>query len=247
MMFKSKKAEIIKKESNDFRKSQVIQEYIQYITNEKLEDKLKGWLHKKEFGTKPLRKRLDILSMKNESSTQEDIELSEFSAMVETVLQDKSLLLPSHLRDFDLSFGEKLLLLSHFGSPGEYITNGVFTVSADKELKVSDTFGEISLLKPMVMDRTIIAAEDVHLVSFTRDDYRILYSLDIKNLQNKIQFLMKVFSETSTASIVKIAYFLQEKVLSGREVLYKEGEESKAIYFIKKGEVQVKFIRKFTS
>jgi len=241
MSFKAKKPEIMKKEYNDFRKGQVIQEYIQYITSEKLEEKLKKWLNKKELGTKALRRRLDMVSAKNENTTQDDLDLNEFSTIVEGVLQDKSQLLPLHLRDFDLNFGEKILLLSHFGLPGEYLKNGVFTVSAYKELRASDTFGEISLLKPMEMDSTIIATEDVHLVSFTRDDYRILYSLDIKSIQNRMQFLMKVFNETTTASLSKIAYFLEERVLLGREVLYKEGEESKAIYFIKKGEVQVLF------
>ncbi len=97
------------------------------------------------------------------------------------------------------------------------------------------------MLKPVSVDYAVIAVEDVHLVSFTRDDYRELFAdEEIKNFREKLEFLGRTFSETSTQSLMKIAYFLEEKVLNGREVLYKEGEDPKAIYFIKKGEVQVK-------
>lgn len=239
-MYTPRKQEgMMKKEYYDLKKSQVIREYNQHIEDQQLQEKFTQWLNKKEAGTRALRKRMNLLAARSDRNSVGNIELVDFSSVVNNILEDKSTVLPAHLRDYDITAKEKLLLLAHFGMMGKYIQDGVFTLEVTREMLPGDSYGEISLLKASTLEGVIVAAEDVHLISFARDDYRSLFIKEIPNLQNKIEFLTKMFTDISKASVIKIAYYLEEKVLMSRETLYKEGEEANAIYFVKKGEIQV--------
>ena len=197
------------------------------------------WLNNRETGTRTLRRRMGIPASQDSLNPAKKGPLAAFTSIVESILIPKNPLLSPNLRDHDISLGEKLLLISHFGKPGEYIKNGVFSIEATQHLTSNDAFDTIGLMKSAPVGNAVIAAEDVYIVSFMRDDYRLLYSQDLINPKEKIEFLSRIFAEVSKGALVKIAHFLEERILTTRDIIYKEGEDSKAIYFIKRGEVQV--------
>lgn len=216
------------------------------MAGEQLEEKFKKWLSKNELGTKALRRRMTSLTA-DEHAAEREVENDNFSLVIEEVLKPKNKLLPSHLREFDLSFEEKLLLLSTFGNQGEHLVNGHISLKSDTELKVGETFLEAGLMKQISPNFMIVAAEDTHIVSFAKLDYKFLFASDIRNLKEKIDFLRRIFVEIPRQYIMEMAYYLEEKVLSNSEMVYKEGEDVDAIYMVKHGEIEITTVKEVHS
>ena len=83
----------------------------------------------------------------------------------------------------------------------------------------------------------------MYLAHFTKDDFEKLYLTDgIVNTGEKIRFLQKMFPSLSDDSRVTLACFIEEKMFSLREVMFREGSDADAIYMIKSGEVEVIFL-----
>lgn len=243
LLYTPKDFDEIKKEGSNPQKSQVIQIYLRYMSREHLEEKFKKWLSNNEHGTKALRKRMASLSFADEVIEKESEvpDEDDFCAIVEQVLQSENPLLPPHLRENDLSFEDKLLLLSTLGLQGDHLRNGNLTLKGTKQLKIGDTFGEGGLIKPVHANYVIMATEDTHIVSFTRTDYKLLFASDIQNIKEKIEFLQKTFTEIPKQTIMEMAYYLEERVMFTSEMAYREGEEADAIFFIKNGEIEVEY------
>ena len=241
LLYIQKDFDEIKKNDSSHQKSQVIQIYLRYMAREQLEEKFKKWLSNNEHGTKALRKRMASLSFTDEVIERDSVAPDEddFCAIIEQVLKEENPILPPHLRENDISFEEKLLLLSALGLPGDHLRNGNLALKGTKELKAGDTFGEGGLIKPVHANYVIIATEDTHIVSFTRLDFKLLFASDIQNIKEKIDFLQKTFTEIPKQTIMEIAYYLEERVLFTSEMAYREGEEADAIFFIKNGEIEV--------
>ena len=57
----------------------------------------------------------------------------------------------------------------------------------------------------------------------------------------KIEFLeqFKIFKGVSEQRILKLSYFLKEKVMRRRDVLFKEGDMVDGLYFVKDGELEI--------
>jgi len=183
-----KEPEELRKEGLTNLKGQVMNTYIRYMQEEHLEERFKKWLSKHELGTKALRKRMSSISTNDEEGSERESvspDDDDFRSIIEHVLRNQNPILPPHLRESDLSFEEKLVLLSKFGMPGEHIKSTYVAMKARKELVPGEAFGEETLIKPQLANFMIIATEDTHIVSFLRHDIRLLFSSDIKNLHEK--------------------------------------------------------------
>jgi len=241
LLYLPREQDEIKKEGNSNIKAQVINIYTRYIQKEQLEERFKKWLNKHELGTKALRKRMASLSEKDEENSEKDApDDDDFRSIIDNVLRNENPLLPPHLRNSDLLLEEKLVLLSKFGFYGDLVKNGNIMLKVKTELGNGATFSESALIKPLHADFIIIAKEDTHIVSLARLDFKLLVASDIQNIKDKIDFLRKMFSEVPKQNIMEMTYYLEERILSNSESVYKEGEDVDAIYLIKNGEIEVR-------
>ena len=68
-----------------------------------------------------------------------------------------------------------------------------FALRKECEFRGGDCFGEVALMKPSHVSYTVIAAEDTHIVSFTRHDYKMLFSEENDSIKAKVDFITQDF------------------------------------------------------
>jgi len=232
--------------SYDLRKRQVIEYYTEYIHHQKSMDKAKqnelsGNKSPKKKGKSKLVSISKIKEMAINTAKSQPVTGGSFSDIVEVILKPNNNLLPDFLADFDLSIEEKLLLLSHYDQIEDVIQNEQFSFKNEGCYSAGDAFGEASLLKLATFNRTAVALEDLYLATFIKEDFESLYATPrLSNVKEKMKFLEKMFPMLLKESRTKLVYYLEERVLSSRDAVYREGAESDAIYMIKSGEVDVR-------
>ena len=146
---------------------------------------------------------------------------------------------------FDEKYGikiEDLLLLLHHDSLGhEYFKEGVSRYKVIKELKEGDTMEELGLLTGVSVKNTIIALEDLHIITIAQGDFYSLFNIKVPSLIEKRDFIWSVFPDLVVGIAIKIASVAEERVYMNREIIYDQGEEPEAFFILKSGEVQVVF------
>ena len=120
--------EEFKREYTNSQKAYIVSLYMKYIAKEQLEEKFKKWLSNNEQGTKALRRRMTSLSGNHdEGSDRGSLVMDDdddFSNMLEKILHDNNFIIPYDIQEPDLTFEEKLLLVSTFGLEGNHLVNG---------------------------------------------------------------------------------------------------------------------------
>jgi hypothetical protein len=86
---------------------------------------------------------------------------------------------------------------------------------------------------------TIIASEDLHILQFSKEDFKSIFSKRIKNLADRTAYLNQMFPDFSNELLSKISYFLKEKSFDNYQILYQEGDEPEEIYFVRQGQIQL--------
>lgn len=168
-----------------------------------------------------------------------------FSDIVTAVLSQGESILPDFLLEYDLTVEEKLLLLPHYNKIQDIVKNGRLAFKHVGCIATGDMFGETSLLRPVIASNTMVALEDVYLAHLTKEDFEKIYLTEgIVNVQEKLKFLEKMFPSLGDESRIRLACFLEERLFSLREVLFREGTEADEIYMIKSGEVELLFYDK---
>ena len=113
------------------------------------------------------------------------------------------------------------------------------------EVKVytkGDSFGELALIKNQPRAATILCREDTHFAVLERDDFtRIIGKMKEVLLNRKVDFLMSfpVFTKWTKGSMQKVSYYFQERTYRRRQFVFRIGDESNELYFIRSGEFQV--------
>ncbi|CAD8154214.1 unnamed protein product [Paramecium octaurelia] len=148
--------------------------------------------------------------------------------------------------------------------PQAFITqvtlNDIFATMTDKEfldtqfptlqkvgqINAGESFGEIALTKQVPRQATIVAAEDTHFATVTRDQFNRLLSAFYEAQQKvNIGFLSKVaiFSDWNDQMLNQLYYHFKQEERKLFQVIYKENEEANNIYLLKSGEVELcKFV-----
>lgn len=140
----------------------------------------------------------------------------------------------------DYTLEEKFLLLHHDDhSAHRYFQDGIPTFKKFNEAREGDTIAEISLVSETSIKNTIIASNNLHLLSIAQDDFFSLFNGQILNLANKKEFFSSVFPDLGPALIMRLSLLFEEKAFGNLDVIYSEGEEAQAIYILKSGGVQV--------
>jgi len=144
----------------------------------------------------------------------------------------------------DLNFEEKLLILNEKIS-NPYFQHGIATYKKISILRTGDFFGELALLFNQPRTASVIASEDLHIVSLSNNNYKDIFDSEIKNLWKKIDFFKETFRDISSALVAKFCHLLEEKKFIHNDVIYKENDVADGIYIVRQGEVQVRFYRNF--
>ena len=107
------------------------------------------------------------------------------------------------------------------------------------QLADGDCFGELALESDKPRQASIKCKVDCHFLYLHKKDYQDCIGNFIKERRNlMVSFLsgLPLFQDFTKGTLTKISYILKEKTLKKGQVLYKEGEESNEIFFVKKGE-----------
>ena len=139
--------------------------------------------------------------------------------------------------EHDLTFDEKLLLLNN--KANTYFLQGTATYRKVSILRAGDSFGELALLFNQPRTASVIASEDLHVLTLASSNYKGIFESEISNLYKKIDFFRTTFDDLSSLMIAKFCYLLKEKKLTHNEVIYKEHDDADGIYIVKEGEVQL--------
>ena len=143
-------------------------------------------------------------------------------------------------QNVDLTYEEKLLILNEKVS-NPYFTNGISTYKKVGYLRSGDFFGELALLFNQVRSASVIASEDLHVVTLSSSNYKDIFNSEIKNLWDKVEFFKLTFTDLSPVLVAKFCHLLEEKKFTHNDIIYKENDPADGIYIIKQGEVQVIF------
>jgi len=140
----------------------------------------------------------------------------------------------------DLTYEEKLLLLNDT-QPEKipYFIKGTATYKKLFNLSSGESFGELALIFNQPRSSSIIANEDLHLLCMKSDDYKEVFASEIRNVLDKITFFQRIFKEVPQSEIERFCYLVEEKSFIFNDVICREGDNCKGIYFIKQGTVQV--------
>jgi len=142
----------------------------------------------------------------------------------------------------DLTYEEKLLFLNNTKQETDpYFIRGTAIYKKVNSLKQGDYFGELALIFNQPRLASIIAGDDLHLLSLKSSSYKAVFESEIQNVLEKTKLFRGFFPIISQDDIGKFCYLLEEKSFKFNDVIYKEGDEAEALYIIQQGEVQVKF------
>ncbi|CAD8056497.1 unnamed protein product [Paramecium primaurelia] len=128
----------------------------------------------------------------------------------------------------------------------EFLETQFPTLQKVGEINSGESFGEIALTKQVPRTATIVAAEDTHFATVTRDQFNKLLSAYYEAQQKmNIGFLSKVaiFSDWNDQMLNQLYYHFKQEEKKLFQIIYKENENANHIYLLKSGEVELsKFI-----
>lgn len=157
---------------------------------------------------------------------------------IENILKSENGIIPKELK-YDLPIDEKYLFLISFEGVKSYFKDGKALYKKRKECEIGDSIGDIALTTVAVSEYTIVAAEDLYLLTIKKDCFPKLFQTKITNLQKKKKFFTALFPTIPYEIIVNLCLYVEEEVHSIWDYIYEEGDKSDAIYIVKSGEVQL--------
>jgi len=159
-------------------------------------------------------------------------------AIIDNVLNQPWEIIREYDHDHDLHYEGKLLLLNHNVAVKSYFNKDLPTHKVFRELKQEDFISKIALAVDQPAERTIIAAEDVHILTIKAEDFMSFFEF-VPNLRERKNFIKTALPSLERSIAMKLCAQLEERSFVNFENVYKKGDYSDAIYFIKKGNVQL--------
>jgi len=158
--------------------------------------------------------------------------------IIDNILNHPFEIIRGYEHDHDLTYEEKLLLLNHNVAVKSYFNKGLPTHKVFRELKPEDFISKVALAIDHPAERTIIAAEDVHTLTIKAEDFLSFFEY-VSNFIERKNFIQTALPSLERNVAMKLCAQLEERSFVNFENVYKKGEYSDAIYFIKKGSVQL--------
>ena len=229
-----------------FKSPELFDLYRKYIEAQGFMKKLKRWINLSNISGK----RASVAESMDSSPTaacfmnkgQQIAELEKtIKAIVEDIMHTENKVYASSKNTRDYCVDDKFLLLHHNGSTRNFFKHGVATYKKIRDAKTGDSIAEICLTTDLTVDHTIIAVEDLHLITLTRENWRSLAMSRVPTMLERKEFFWKTFPNLTIESIIKLSAYLEERMILNWDHVYKEGDEPDAIYLVKSGEIQVFF------
>jgi len=165
--------------------------------------------------------------------------LTQMNSLSRLILSKENPVLQEEVKD-DLTYEEKLLFLNNTKQETDpYFIRGTAIYKKVNSLKKGDFFGELALIFNQPRLASIIAGEDLHLLSLKSSSYKAVFQSEIQNTLEKTKLFRGFFPNTSQDDIGKFCYLIEEKSFKFNDVIYREGDEVEAFYIIQQGEIQV--------
>ena len=159
----------------------------------------------------------------------------------ERILEKNSNILGKNIKNKDLSYLSKNKFYYNFSKKKFFIEK----MEKVGEFKDGFAFGEMALIRRTTRNATIVTNAKSLFLTIGKKDYNIaIRELHDKILSKDIEKFVKdfpIFEKFSRESILEILNNLSRKTIYKGDYLYKKGEESDNIYFLKYGNINLSF------
>ena len=121
----------------------------------------------------------------------------------------------------------------------KYFINNILKWKMSKLIKHNEFFGE-QFCKNSIPNRQIyVASDDTELIYIHRKDYlRLTAELTIK-MDDKIQYLKKLFRDIDSNEIPRFSYWFVEEVYQKGDIIYEKDNKVDSLFLVKQGNIQL--------
>ena len=74
-------------------------------------------------------------------------------------------------------------------------------------------FGEVALSTDKARTASVISADDLHIVSLTKRNYKAIFEASIRKLAQKAEYFTDFFTNCGKELVAKLAYIFHERSL----------------------------------
>ena len=124
-----------------------------------------------------------------------------------------------------------------------YFEEDLFIFKMIKILGEKDCFGELALSNNKPRSATILALEDLCVLTLSKQDFERDFAKMIKESHEKFAFFQKLFAmnqeESSSSALMRIIYYFNELKLPPNYSIVHQGEKASSFYVIVRGEVEI--------
>lgn len=125
----------------------------------------------------------------------------------------------------------------------KYFEDEFFVYKMIKILGPKDCFGELALSNNKPRSATIVAVEELAVLTLSKEDFERDFSKMIKETQQKFDFFHSLLetnqNETSSTLLMRVIYYFHEQFYGPNQLIFKENEEVKAFFIIVDGEIEI--------
>lgn len=131
------------------------------------------------------------------------------------------------------------LFLAETKYRSQYFLNDVFKYKLSNTYLRGDYFGEEVLRSTKPRDSTILAGDNLHLVTMSRQDFQRAINDLQYSMETRAKHFLHVFSGFSETDISNFTFYFNERNCKIKQVIYKQFDEPDALYLVKTGEVKL--------
>lgn len=125
----------------------------------------------------------------------------------------------------------------------KYFEEELFVFKMIKVLSEKDCFGEVALSNNKPRSASILALDDLSVLTLLKDDFERDFAKMIRESQEKFEFFQKLFemnqNESSSSALMRVIYYFNELEMPPNQMIFHEGEKANAFYVIVRGEVEI--------
>jgi len=187
-----------------------------------------------------------IILKDNKVNSSQRIEQTEVEEEEELEIgsEDPEIKARRELREFAKKIKEDESLLLSVAAKNEDKRNKLFLADIPRIQRVKDItagqyFGESFNRNLRPKDDTIIAVEDVQVLTITREDYQKILKELIIRVRDKVEFFLQVFPNFRKEYIARFSYYFSECQYQKGDIIMEEGGPSNTLFLLKSGEVKL--------
>lgn len=121
--------------------------------------------------------------------------------------------------------------------PKSYFIGGVLKVKFLKYLYAGDYCGLRALTENSLRNRAVIADEDCHCMSLSREDFLKILEKEKELNADKIEFFRKMFDKFETRRVMKFSLLWNCQTLNKGDTVFQQGEASDHLFALAHGDV----------